>query len=259
MKIDFDKIRQKYEKELFNFKHMFFPCSNPKRLLIFFSSMGKDRYDRWSWFFDDKELWEGDTACLFIKDDSFHYFLGTDEFPLTMSIKKLIDFYLLKLSLTNDSCFTIGGSMGGYAAIYYASFLSLNGAIVANPQINIQSCVAHKYDNWERNAREAGHNFKDLCMFIHKRRIPNIYIEYGNYYADKIAMQHFIESCLDGECLLILRKAPWNDHTVDCLSRFSILNAVFFFENHGFDPIKAPRARKNICAIVPDISSNDIV
>lgn len=252
MAIDIKYVRKKYEKDMFFFSHMFFPCTRPYRLIVFFSSMGKDRYDRWSWFFDNSEKWDSDTACLFIKDDDFHYFLGTEDCSRVMSIKKLIEYYLDKYKIDKSRCYTVGGSMGGYAAIYYASFLELNGALVSTPQINLKYTVAHQYSNWERQIRECGSVFLDLCLFIHKRKIPNIYIEYGNYFADRYACEDFINSCMKSNALLVIRKTGWPDHTVDSLSRFTILNTIFLFENSGFKSEKAPRIKKNHPACVPE-------
>ena len=252
MSLDIKYVRKKYEKNMFFFSHLFFPCTHPCRLIVFFSSMGFDRYDRWSWFFDKTEKWETDTACLFIKDDTFHYFLGTENSSKIMSIKKLIEYYLNKYGINKNRCYTVGGSMGGYAAIYYASYLGLNGAIVANPQINLKYTIAHKFYNWERQIRECGSLFSDLTLFIHKNEIPNIYIEYGNYFPDRYACDDFINSCIKAKAFLIIRKTDWNEHTVDCLSRFTILNTIFLFENSGFRTDKAPRIKINHPACIPE-------
>ncbi|WHP04459.1 hypothetical protein QLH32_10295 [Acinetobacter corruptisaponis] len=78
MKWDRNYVREKYGISMLGIDGIFFPAKKAKRLLVFFSSMGKDRYDRYSWFWDENENWE-ETSYLFLKDDSFHYFLGTDE------------------------------------------------------------------------------------------------------------------------------------------------------------------------------------
>lgn len=254
MKLDFNLIIKKYQRNKYFFDHLYFPAQNAKRMIVFFSSMGLNRYDRVSWFFDPSEQWNGDTACLFIKDDTLHYFLGTEEKPLQGSIKRLIDEYMALNKLKPSQVFAVGGSMGGYAAIYYASFLGLNAAIVANPQVNKASTIAHEFSNWEERIIECGDLFKDLDYFVLKRTLPNLYIEYGNYPAYYIAVKSLLRAYRSKNGLCISRKANWAGHTVDCLSRFSILNSIFFFEHHGFNNEKAPRAKNASAACVPDIN-----
>jgi pimeloyl-ACP methyl ester carboxylesterase len=242
MKWNSKYVREKYGIHMLGQHGMYYPCSAAKRLIVVFSSMGKDRYDRYSWFWQEDEHWI-DSAYLFLKDDSFHYFLGTDERPLSQSFRKIILHHMSLAGVTEDQVFTIGGSMGGYAAIYYASLMQLNGAVVTNPQLDYASTRAHSYSNWERQIREIGSQWYDLGDFIFKwPHIPNIYIEYGNYRADSIAAEKFISAARVGPSLVIVRKADWEDHTVDSLSKKTIESAIFFFENHGFGG-KRPRPR----------------
>ncbi|SOZ63383.1 hypothetical protein CBM2615_B140208 [Cupriavidus taiwanensis] len=234
MKWDSKYVREKYKVHMLGQHGIYFPCENAKRLLVLFSSMGKDRYDRYSWFWDEDEQWD-ETAYLFLKDDSFNYFLGDDEKPLTQTFRKIILHHMVLAGVKEDQVFAIGGSMGGYAAIYYASLMQLNGAIVSNPQLDYASARAHSFSNWERQIRKTGSQWYDLGEFIFKwQRIPNIYIEYGNYRADRLAAERFIDAALEGPSLVIARKANWEGHTVDSLSKTTIESVVNFFENHGF-------------------------
>lgn len=234
MKWDSKYVRGKYKVHMLGQHGIYFPCENAKRLLVLFSSMGKDRYDRYSWFWQEDEHW-AETAYLFLKDDSFNYFLGDDEKPLTQTFRKIILHHMVLANVKEEQVFTVGGSMGGYAAIYYASLMQLNGAIVSNPQLDYASTRAHCFSNWERQIRQVGSQWYDLGEFIFKwQRIPNVYIEYGDYRADRLAAEKFIDSALEGPSLIIARKADWDGHTVDSLSKTTIESAVSFFENHGF-------------------------
>ncbi len=233
MKWDRDYVRGKYEFHILGQKGVFFPCDKAKRLIVFFSSMGKDRYDRYSWFWEEIEAWEN-TAYLFLKDDSFRYFLGDDKEPLEQTFRKIIQHHMDIAKVDYNQVFTVGGSMGGYAAIYYASFLGLNGAVVANPQVDYQSTRCHSFQNWERQIRSMGHQWYDLEQYICKKKIPKIYIEYGNYMADKRAAEKLIDVLGKSDSLFIVRKTLWDEHTVDCLKKDTIESAISFFERNDF-------------------------
>ncbi|WP_315132117.1 hypothetical protein [Achromobacter marplatensis] len=238
MKWDSGYVRKKYAVNMLGQHGIFYPGQNTKRLVVGFSSMGKDRYDRYSWFWEDSEVWD-ETAYLFLKDDSFRYFLGNDDCPLSQTFRKIILHHMESCGVSASQVFCIGGSMGGYAAIYYAALLGLNGAIVANPQLDYASSRAHSFQNWERQIRETGAQWYDLGEFVLKwEKIPNIYIEYGNYFADRFAAERFLRTLSQAHnSLVISRKTDWSGHTVDCLSRKTIESAIYFFENHGFGDV----------------------
>ena len=228
-----DYVRNKYGFHSLGQHGIYYPCANAKRLVVLFSSMGKDRFDRYSWFWEDSEYWE-DTAYLFFKNDSFCYFLGTEETPLDQTFRKLILSYMAECGVNNSQVFTVGASMGGYAALYYASLMGLNGAIVSNPQVDYSSARAHEFQNWERQIRLMGSQWYDLNDFLCKRSAPKVYIEYGNYLADKFAAQKLINVLNEKNSLYIVRKTDWSGHTVDSLKKETILSAISFFEMNNF-------------------------
>ena len=88
-KWDRDYVREKYGYQMLGQHVIYYPSSTAKGLIVIFSSMGKDRFDRYSWFWSEDEEWH-DYAYLFIKDDSFKYFLGDDEKPLSQTFRKII-------------------------------------------------------------------------------------------------------------------------------------------------------------------------
>ena len=71
-------VRNKYSFSIDGCEILHYPARTPKRMMINFSSMGKDRYDRYSRYWDSLQKWDGDTVYLFFKDDSFKYYLGDD-------------------------------------------------------------------------------------------------------------------------------------------------------------------------------------
>ncbi|GAA4650101.1 hypothetical protein GCM10023116_23840 [Kistimonas scapharcae] len=230
---DKDYVRNKYGFHSLGQYGIFYPSENASRLLILFSSMGKDRYDRYSWFWNECERWD-DTAYLFLKDDTFCYFLGSDERPLEQTFRKIILNHMESCGVNNKQVFTVGASMGGYAALYYASLMDFNGAIVSNPQIDYASARCHEFQNWERQIRTMGAQWYDLNDFLCKRKAPKVYIEYGNYLADKCAAEKLISTLDKKNSLYIVRKTDWSGHTVDSLKKETITSAITFFEQNDF-------------------------
>lgn len=234
MNWDKNYVREKYSFSMLGITGVYFPASKPKKLIVSFSSMGKDRYDRYSWFWNN-EKWD-DISYLFVKDDSFHYFLGTDNKPMKDSIKKVINHYQNMCNLTSQETYMIGGSMGGYAAIYFAFYLEAKAAIVCNPQITFRAAKMHKFSNWERHIIEMGNQWVDLdILAIRNSYRPAIYIEYGDYPADKKGVEQLIHVLIDTNCLLIVRKEKWSGHTVNALFKTTIENVIHFFEKEPIE------------------------
>lgn len=227
-------VREKYRVNMAFQSGIFYPCTNPKRLLVFFSTMGKDRFDRYSWYWREDEDWDG-TAYLFLKDDSFRYFLGAEGKPTVQAFRNIINYHREILGLEYNQVTAIGTSMGGYAAIFYASYLQFDAAIVASPQIDYSSArKAHAV--WERYIREAGPNWYDLDDFILRQpRIPKIYIEYGNYIPDRLAAKKLFDAVrLAPNSLIISRKALWDGHTGNPeLSKQTIESVLEFFSQQS--------------------------
>lgn len=235
-KWDKDYVRKKYGRKLHGCDVIYYPSKNPKRIVFNFSSMGKDRYDRYSRYWDITESWENDTAYVFFKDDNYTFYLGDDSSPLTGTYFKLIKFFIEINNLTTENAYTVGGSMGGFAALYYGIQLKVAGCIVCNPQINLRSTLAHEYRNWTKHILNTGHQWCDIDLLPYRYdRIPDIYIEYGNYPADELAVNDLIKSIRNRKSLLLTRKASWNNHTVDTvLTKMTVDNTIWYFENNGF-------------------------
>ena len=229
MKWDKDYVREKYTNEVLGEKVIFYPSSKPKRLLVFFSSMHVDKYDRYSWFWDENESWD-ESSYLFIKDDSLQYYLGNPQKPERDKYAKIIKEYMGLCNVESNQVFAIGSSMGGYAAIYFAFYLSLNSAIVSNPQVDYSSAQAHAYRNWEKIIRQIGDDWYDLDKLVYRyNEVVNIYIEYGNYMADKLAAENLIHSLLKRRSHFIVKRTENATHDA-LLDKATILKAVNYFE-----------------------------
>lgn len=231
---DREYIRKNYGKSINGCDFIYYPASHAKRLIVNFSSMGKDRFDRYSHYWDETQQWDNDSAYIFFKDDDFKYYLGDDNNPKTNTYIRLIKQFLILNGLSADQAFTVGGSMGGYAALYYAMIMGLRGALVCAPQTTLKAMQAHRYSNWIKHARATGTQWQDLDMMVH-RSLKNtfIYIEHGSYEADILAVEALTNEFRKKDTLVIARRAGWKEHTVDkILSKDIIEKTILYFEKN---------------------------
>lgn len=227
-------IRGKYGKTVDDCNFVYYPAVRPKRLIINFSSMGKDRFDRYSRYWDETQQWDTDSAYVFFKDDDYKYYLGDDENPKTSIYNRLIKQFLMLNDLTVDQAFTVGGSMGGYAALYYAIIMGLKGAVVCAPQTTLKAMQAHQYRNWLKHARSTGAQWSDLDMLVHSsKKTAFFYIEHGSYDADILAVEALTNELRKKDALVLVRRARWKEHTVDeVLSKHIVEETILYFEKH---------------------------
>jgi len=234
-KFDRSYVRLNYGATVDGCDYLYYPSASPKRLIVNFSSMGKDRFDRYSRYWDESQKWESDTAYLFFKDDSYKYYIGDDDFPKTGVYLRLIKQFLAINKLSPQQTFSVGGSMGGYGALYYAMLMGMRGVIVAAPQTTLRAMEAHKFRNWIKHARSTGAQWRDIDMLCHSTgNFPYLYVEYGTYSADSLAVDTVLEEYKKNNTLVLVRKAGWADHTVDSvLSKELVDNTIDYFEMHA--------------------------
>lgn len=229
---DKEHVRSKYLIKAEGLELIYYPARNPKKMLVTFSSMGRDSFDRYSRYFDRTEQWNSDTAFLFFKDPDNNYYLGSDLHPMTGRHIRFIKTFMEINGLGASDVFTTGSSMGGYAALYYAIEMQLKGALVYAPQVNRRGLNAHEFRNWEKHVAKCGSQWVELDQMVHRKGgLPCIYIEYGHYAADKIAAEDFLENFkYRRDYMLIERKLDVLDHTLpDCLQSNDVLNAIDLF------------------------------
>ncbi len=214
---------------------IYYPARKPKQLIVSFSSMGKDRFDRYSKNWDPSQQWQDESAYLFFKDDSYQYYLGNDDNPKTDNYLRIIRQFLILNELHERQLFCVGGSMGGYAALYYGLLLSAGGIIVAAPQTTLRAMNAHKFRNWIKHATSTESQWRDLDLLVHSvDRLPPLYIEYGQYQADVIAADALLDEYKKKPALIVVRKASWQGHTVDTILSTSVISAaVYYFNLHN--------------------------
>lgn len=169
----------------FGLDAMAFSDADPKFAIINFSSMNIGKFERWSWFYQRRMR----LPCLyvFLRDDDQHYYLGK-EGQLAPSRLQLIRNELDKYGIPEKNTLTIGSSMGGYAAVYFAHELHSRAAVSINPQVDLESATLHNFSNWARKMREVGSGWIDLHDFVLRHAAqPAVYLRTGKYIADQVA------------------------------------------------------------------------
>lgn len=220
-------ILKKYEQTLFGKPHLFYPAKNPKRLLITFASRTKS-YSMCSWYWRDEEDWR-DTAYLFLRDETQSWYLGNDENDLVKDFSNLINYYITVCKLTNEKVFAIGGSKGGYAALFYATILGLKGVIAVNPQVNKTS---NEITRWDLD--RMGKRWQDLDkVFESSPNVPMVLLAYGHYPRDIAAGNDLLNVLKEKSPMAIIRRHPSFDHKTSTVLMFSqkfVENAINYFE-----------------------------
>lgn len=229
MKVSVDEILNKYKQSLFGKEVVYFRANNPKYLIICFTAMHHDRFDRVSWFYENG-VWE-DTCYLFLQDNSFHYYLGSDTENDFSLYRRIIEHFFKQDKFLKRNTITLGSSMGGYAALYYAIEFAFGGAISAVPQLDRESANLHKFQNWVKFIFECGTQWKDMLDIIkEKEKLPLIYLEYGNYEADKQTAHKFLNELKEKSSFYISRKIDENEHAM-LFERENIILIIDLFKN----------------------------
>jgi hypothetical protein len=224
-----EDILKKYKITIFEKDIVYFRAKEPKYIIICFTAMHENRFDRINWFYNN-EQWE-DTSYLFLQDNSFHYYVGTDKVNDFLRYRKVIEYFFMQDKYFKKNTITLGSSMGGYAALYYAITFGFKGAITAMPQLDKESIKLHNFQNWQRLINECGDKWIDIGKLIEqKEKLPLIYIEYGNYEADKQAVIKFINLLKERKSFYILRHTDKDDHTM-LFEKENIFSTIQYFKS----------------------------
>lgn len=163
------------------------------------------------------------------------YLIYPSKNPMKEKYIKIIQSLLNEFNIDKSKTFTVGGSMGGYAAIFYAISMKLKGAIAIHPQITYKATRKHKTDEWEKKIKSCGSQFYDLTDYLFKYEpTPFLYLEYGIYEADKEAEEELITSFLKRQAFIIIRKTANPKYITTNPSKQTIASIIKFFENTGF-------------------------
>ena len=224
-KENFVYIKNKYEHELFDQKCLFYPAANSKRLIIIFAGALGDHYSMWSWFWKNTEDWN-ETAYLFLKDENTSWYLGNNKKSLVEDYINIIRHFKSKIGISADQIITVGISMGGYAAIFYAVECRLKGAIVFNPQVDKES--AHGNFLVER----AEDRWIDLDQMVASAiDIPYISLNFGSFPKDSSAAYKLLDVLKQKNCLTVFRRGLGKGHKDLAFDKKLLETEIWYLEN----------------------------
>lgn len=208
-------ILKHYEhKSAAGLQYLLYPATAARRLVVLFSGIGPHKtYNRYSWYWDPTQRWEGDTAYLFINDLTHRWYVGDEAAPTRPAYRTLIQSVMKRFGLSPKQVFTVGGSMGGYGALLYAVEMGLGGAICVNPQLNAKSTARHRSGDWLPKIQSCGLNFTDADDLVHLYdKLPPIYLEYCEYEADRDAAERLLDSLRQRAHFVLVKKVGRADH-----------------------------------------------
>jgi len=200
-------IKKKYETSVYGIDCLFYPAKTPKKLYILFTGAVSNIYTMYSWFWKENEDWKN-TAYLFLKDDDVRAYLGTEKNPKLSIYQAVIEHFIQYCDIPHKSVYTLGHSMGGFAAIYFTLKLGLGGALTLRPQINWK-IASHFF-----SSKKLGNLWVDLDKMIHQtNHYPIIYIQFGEYPADKDAALTLLEELKHVPSFTIIEKSMNPNHS----------------------------------------------
>lgn len=232
---DIGYVIEKYLINILGQEVVYFPSVNPKALLVCFSAMDvNNKFNRLSWFWDEEEKWGDGFSILFLSDREYKYYLGDDASPLFHTYEKIILHFLRESGVSMSRTFCVGSSMGGYAAILYAFKMGLGGSIVGVPQVSKSFARMHSYSNWAKCIERTQSCWHELTEILYRQdaSLPKLYLEYGEYPADRFAAESLIKIWNDRGGIIILNKGLKNEH-VYFMSKNSIVCSAQFFLSVG--------------------------
>lgn len=229
-------VISKYEKSIKigdnEYKYLLYP-SKSNILVVCMSTLSKHIYERVRMLWNNNEEWKYN--YLFISDNNGEageglYYIGDTK-------EKLVEKYTMDIieKIKKEQCIsniiTLGSSMGGYSAIYYALKYDYLGAIAVVPQVNKKVIDEYGWQKWKvvSNVVSEG-NFPDLVKMISDRvKIPSLFIQYGDYEADIKAADALKEILKDKFGLTIFEKFEEKNHTSQYMTKDLIESIIELF------------------------------
>ena len=217
-----------------------FEPAQVNKILVSFTGMQIGHYNRWSWFCDRYQ--QDNTLYIVFKDDDRLFYL--DREPQNPVSKHHADFILSKLAkhqLDSKKLYTLGTSMGGYSAIYFAFRLDAYAAITSSPLVDVDSAtpkpnpetnVTEPTTNlWSRQMTALGSAWIDLDQYILQcNSRPRIFVAHGTYRPDLAAVAK-LKSALEIKNIdYIVDQVNKNEHA-DYLSAATLFDLIDHWTN----------------------------
>jgi hypothetical protein len=181
--------QHKIEQE--NIDGLMFKSDIVEKIVIGFTGMNPDKYDRWSWFYE----WFQDyphTTYIVLRDEEHLFYKNREgnniEYNTVEFLSKIINDHEV------EDIITLGSSMGGYASLYYGCLLKSRLSIASVPLVDKESASYNKYTLWTRKMNELKDNWIDLNEFLKTRDyIPSTFLIHGRFDADVMASDKLTE------------------------------------------------------------------
>ncbi len=228
-KMPFDKeyVLKNYEKVTDGIEYLYYPSEKPKNIMVFFSGYSERKtYNRYSWYWDEKEAWDTDTIYLFVRDPENYWYSECRFLP---KLRSALERCVTEVGLSFDDCIFIGGSMGGYGALRYGIELNVGGVVAIHPQLELDATKLHHDVTWFNNISHVSDSFVDISTIVNGS-LPKVYLEFGDYEADKIAANRLIKSYDASNGILIVSKHNSSDHVTASPSRSALEAICTFFK-----------------------------
>jgi hypothetical protein len=222
-----------YEKNHRGIDYLFYPSESPKRLIVIFSGLSSRKsYNRFSWYWDESQRWVGDTAYLFLNDLAETWYCGTPSDGRLDIYSEIITRAMSELGLSGNRVFSLGASMGGYAAILFGIIHGFNGVLSVNAQVNKKYAALSKSSEWLDKMSLCGDCFIDLeCFASDAKSLPKLYIQYGQYEADRKASESIVRAFQGRTSMLITSILSDETHVVDKPTRGTIESCISLFSS----------------------------
>lgn len=222
-----DEFIKNHERILDGQKYLVLPSLEPAtRFIVCFSSMGNKGYSRIKWFQDRQE--SKDIGFIFLFDELNQYYQGEARIEL---FKKIIFRTISEFSVSPKNCYCVGNSMGGTAAIYFATLLQLGGAIVSNPQTDVYTATTHSSPSWVDCMLKSG-SFVSIEQLVCKvRKLPKLYIEYSSLLPDFLAAQKTLRIWTERGAVVVAVHNRHIGHESNTPQKHVILATIDYFQD----------------------------
>lgn len=199
-----------------------FEPSVVEKILVSFTGMQIGHYNRWSWFCD--RYHQDKTLYIVLKDDDRMFYLDREhKGPVSEHHAEFIQQQLTKHKLQSKNLYTLGTSMGGYSAIYFAFKLDAYAAITSSPLVDIDSAtpklnadtnILEPTTNlWQRQMQALGSKWIDLDQYIaQSTATPKIFAIHGTYLPDLKAANKLRASLESKNISHIIQQINNNEH-----------------------------------------------
>lgn len=250
MPFDRDYIIKNYERNYYGIEYLVYPSTKPKRLVILLSGYSERKtYNRYSWYWDENELWDSDSVYLFMNDTENTWYCGHGKDKLSL-YKEIIKKIQNEFDLSPYKSFIIGGSMGGYGALRIGFEMNLGGIMSINPQTSKAAAKLHNDTSWYNCIEKCGDKFISASDIINKNKCTKFYFECGTYPADICDLDEIILSAAKNNNLLILNPHRSKKHVTISPSKEQVDKIIGVFESSA---ISIDEAEKN--ADIADVSA----